>query len=69
MLPTAVSLPLPAPLQGADFDTCIENIDIGGPSMLRSAAKNNAAVAVLSSPSQYPALLAELEAHGGCTTR
>jgi phosphoribosylaminoimidazolecarboxamide formyltransferase / IMP cyclohydrolase len=37
--------------------------------MLRSAAKNNAAVAVLSSPAQYPALLAELEAHGGCTSR
>jgi AICAR transformylase/IMP cyclohydrolase PurH len=37
----------------ADFDTCIENIDIGGPAMLRSAAKNHAHVAVLTSPDQY----------------
>lgn len=59
--------PLSSP-QGSDFDTCIENIDIGGPSMLRSAAKNNAAVAVLSSPSQYGELLAELDAHSGCTS-
>jgi AICAR transformylase/IMP cyclohydrolase PurH len=37
----------------ADFDTCIENIDIGGPAMLRSAAKNHAHVAVLTNPDQY----------------
>jgi AICAR transformylase/IMP cyclohydrolase PurH len=37
----------------AGFDTCIENIDIGGPAMLRSAAKNHARVAVLTSPGQY----------------
>ena len=54
--------------KGGDFATCIENIDIGGPSMIRSAAKNNAAVTVAVSPSQYPELLAELAAHDGCTT-
>uniref|UniRef100_M4B3W9 MGS-like domain-containing protein n=1 Tax=Hyaloperonospora arabidopsidis (strain Emoy2) TaxID=559515 RepID=M4B3W9_HYAAE len=48
---------------GRDFDVCIENIDIGGPSMLRSSAKNHKAVVICSSPTQYPALLAELESH------
>ncbi|TDH67890.1 hypothetical protein CCR75_003814 [Bremia lactucae] len=46
---------------GGDFDTCIENIDIGGPSMLRSSAKNHKAVVICSSPSQYPTLKQELE--------
>ncbi len=43
----------------------IENIDIGGPSMVRSAAKNFAFVAIVTDPSQYPAVLAELNATGG----
>ncbi|HLM52731.1 MAG TPA: bifunctional phosphoribosylaminoimidazolecarboxamide formyltransferase/IMP cyclohydrolase, partial [Pseudoxanthomonas sp.] len=43
----------------------VENIDIGGPAMLRSAAKNFARVAVATDPSQYSELLAELEAHDG----
>jgi phosphoribosylaminoimidazolecarboxamide formyltransferase/IMP cyclohydrolase len=43
----------------------VENIDIGGPSMLRSAAKNNAYVAVVSNPARYGEVLAELEAKGG----
>ncbi|HRO28430.1 MAG TPA: bifunctional phosphoribosylaminoimidazolecarboxamide formyltransferase/IMP cyclohydrolase, partial [Luteimonas sp.] len=43
----------------------VENIDIGGPAMLRSAAKNFARVAVATSPDQYPDLLAELEANDG----
>ncbi|MFC4726701.1 bifunctional phosphoribosylaminoimidazolecarboxamide formyltransferase/IMP cyclohydrolase [Coralloluteibacterium thermophilus] len=43
----------------------VENIDIGGPAMLRSAAKNFARVAVATSPDQYPGLLAELDAHDG----
>ncbi len=43
----------------------VENIDIGGPAMLRSAAKNFARVAVATDPSQYAGLLAELEANGG----
>ena len=49
---------------GADRDTCIENIDIGGPSMLRSAAKNFKRVAVVSDPEQYDAVLAEVESGG-----
>ncbi|KAB7771041.1 bifunctional phosphoribosylaminoimidazolecarboxamide formyltransferase/IMP cyclohydrolase [Xanthomonas maliensis] len=43
----------------------VENIDIGGPAMLRSAAKNFARVAVATAPAQYPALLAELDANDG----
>ena len=48
---------------GAGFDDCIENIDIGGPAMIRSAAKNHAHVAVLTEPSH----LAEVIAAGGTT--
>ena len=54
---------------GADFGTCIENIDIGGPSMLRSAAKNFESVAVVTRPESYDAILAEMRANGGATTR
>lgn len=50
---------------GADYDTCIENIDIGGPAMIRAAAKNHGAVTVLTNSSQYTALLEELEANDG----
>lgn len=53
---------------GADFDTCIENIDIGGPSMLRSAAKNHASVAVVTDPASYDAILEEMRANDGATT-
>jgi phosphoribosylaminoimidazolecarboxamide formyltransferase/IMP cyclohydrolase len=49
---------------GASHDDIIENIDIGGPAMVRSAAKNHARVAVLTDPSDYAVLLAELEASG-----
>jgi phosphoribosylaminoimidazolecarboxamide formyltransferase / IMP cyclohydrolase len=51
---------------GADYAECIEQIDIGGPSMLRGAAKNHGSVAVLSSPSQYDLLLEALK-NGGFT--
>ena len=51
---------------GASFDECIEQIDIGGPSMIRGAAKNHASVAVISSTRQYPAVMMALE-HGGTT--
>src|SRR5499433_1436393 len=51
-----------------DFDTCIENIDIGGPAMIRAAAKNHAEVAVVVDPGDYPVVLAELTQHGGATT-
>lgn len=53
---------------GADFDTCIENIDIGGPSMLRSAAKNFKSVTVVTKPESYDAILAEMRANDGSTT-
>ncbi|QDH14046.1 bifunctional phosphoribosylaminoimidazolecarboxamide formyltransferase/IMP cyclohydrolase [Formicincola oecophyllae] len=49
---------------GADPEACIENIDIGGPAMLRSAAKNFNDVTVLCSPSQYAAFIQALEAGG-----
>jgi phosphoribosylaminoimidazolecarboxamide formyltransferase/IMP cyclohydrolase len=54
--------------KGADFDTCIENIDIGGPAMIRSAAKNHEFVAVMVEPAQYAGLLAEMDANGGATS-
>ncbi|MCI9629100.1 MAG: bifunctional phosphoribosylaminoimidazolecarboxamide formyltransferase/IMP cyclohydrolase [Eggerthellaceae bacterium] len=53
---------------GADFGTCIENIDIGGPSMLRSAAKNFASVTVVTDPSDYDDILAEMREMGGSTS-
>ncbi|MBL4541225.1 MAG: bifunctional phosphoribosylaminoimidazolecarboxamide formyltransferase/IMP cyclohydrolase [Rhodobacteraceae bacterium] len=49
---------------GADPALCIENIDIGGPAMLRAAAKNHADVAVLTDPEDYDALIAALDAGG-----
>jgi phosphoribosylaminoimidazolecarboxamide formyltransferase/IMP cyclohydrolase len=54
--------------RGAARDEIIENIDIGGPSMVRSAAKNHAHVAIVTSPADYAELLAELDANGGATT-
>ncbi len=54
--------------RGAGRDEIIENIDIGGPSMVRSAAKNHAFVAVLTDPADYGALLAELDATDGMTS-
>ncbi len=43
----------------------IENIDIGGPTLIRAAAKNNAYVAVLTDPSDYPDILKEMQEHKG----
>jgi phosphoribosylaminoimidazolecarboxamide formyltransferase/IMP cyclohydrolase len=54
--------------KGGDFDTCIENIDIGGPSMLRSSAKNHKAVVICTNPSQYPELIASMNENKGSTT-
>ena len=51
---------------GAEFNECIEQIDIGGPSMLRGAAKNHNSIAVISDPSQYSLLNSALE-QGGFT--
>ena len=55
-------------MSGADRDTVIENIDIGGPSMVRSAAKNHAHVAIVTDPADYAELLAELDSIGGSTS-
>jgi phosphoribosylaminoimidazolecarboxamide formyltransferase/IMP cyclohydrolase len=52
---------------GSTFEEAIENIDIGGPSLIRGAAKNHTHVAVLTDPAQYPELIAELREHGGTT--
>lgn len=54
--------------KGADYDTCIENIDIGGPAMIRAASKNHAFVAVVTDPADYADLLAQLDANEGATT-
>ncbi|MFY1624945.1 bifunctional phosphoribosylaminoimidazolecarboxamide formyltransferase/IMP cyclohydrolase [Micromonospora sp. WMMD735] len=51
---------------GASPDECIEQIDIGGPAMVRAAAKNHASVAVVTDPAAYPALVSAL-AEGGFT--
>jgi phosphoribosylaminoimidazolecarboxamide formyltransferase/IMP cyclohydrolase len=51
---------------GADFDTCIEQIDIGGPAMVRAAAKNHASVAVVTSPEGYPLVVGAVR-DGGTT--
>jgi phosphoribosylaminoimidazolecarboxamide formyltransferase/IMP cyclohydrolase len=53
--------------KGASFEECIENIDIGGPSLVRGAAKNHNDVAVVVVPADYAAVLAEIKAHGGTT--
>jgi phosphoribosylaminoimidazolecarboxamide formyltransferase/IMP cyclohydrolase len=54
--------------RGADFAACIENIDIGGPAMIRAAAKNHDDVVVVVDASDYTPLLEELKRHNGGTT-
>ena len=54
--------------KGADYDDCIENIDIGGPAMIRAAAKNHHDVTVVVDASDYAAVLDELTAHSGMTS-
>jgi IMP cyclohydrolase (EC 3.5.4.10)/phosphoribosylaminoimidazolecarboxamide formyltransferase (EC 2.1.2.3) len=54
--------------KGAAYDDCIENIDIGGPAMIRAASKNHAFVATIVDVEDYPALLAELDANDGATS-
>ena len=54
--------------KGAGFDDCIENIDIGGPAMIRAAAKNHADVAVVVDAEDYATVLDELAKHAGATT-
>jgi phosphoribosylaminoimidazolecarboxamide formyltransferase/IMP cyclohydrolase len=54
--------------RGAERDEIIENIDIGGPSMVRSAAKNHAHVAIVTDPADYQELIAALDTNGGMTS-
>ena len=54
--------------RGAPFEECMENIDIGGPALIRAAAKNHAHVAAVTDPAQYGELKAEMAATGGATT-
>ena len=53
---------------GADYAACVENIDIGGPAMIRAAAKNHAHVTVVVDPEDYGRLVDEMAANGGATT-
>jgi phosphoribosylaminoimidazolecarboxamide formyltransferase/IMP cyclohydrolase len=53
---------------GADFEICVENIDVGGPAMIRAAAKNHAFVTVCVDSNDLDSVLAELDAHKGATT-
>ncbi|MBK2109582.1 bifunctional phosphoribosylaminoimidazolecarboxamide formyltransferase/IMP cyclohydrolase [Francisella tularensis] len=53
---------------GADLDTCIENIDIGGPSMVRSCAKNHKHTTIVTNPSQYDLVIKEMAENDGKTT-
>lgn len=53
---------------GAAFEDCVENIDIGGPAMIRAAAKNHGDVAVVVEAAAYDELMAELDAQSGATT-
>jgi phosphoribosylaminoimidazolecarboxamide formyltransferase/IMP cyclohydrolase len=54
--------------KGADFEECIENIDIGGPAMIRAAAKNHNDVAVVVDAGDYQGVLDELKTNKGATT-
>ena len=53
--------------KGAPYEECVENIDIGGPAMIRAAAKNNASVTVVVDPADYEMLLGDMAKHGGAT--
>lgn len=53
---------------GKPFDVCVENIDVGGPTMIRGAAKNYRYVAVVTDVAQYTDLITELEENQGCTS-
>ena len=54
--------------KGADYDDCVENIDIGGPAMIRAAAKNHGDVTVVVEPEDYALVMDEMRAHAGATT-
>lgn len=54
---------------GKGFEDCIEMIDIGGPTMVRAAAKNCDSVAIVTSPAQYAEVIAELNSNDGCLSK
>jgi phosphoribosylaminoimidazolecarboxamide formyltransferase / IMP cyclohydrolase len=54
--------------KGGDFATCVENVDIGGPSLIRGAAKNHDHVTIVTHPAAYEGLIAQLRDHDGATT-
>ncbi len=54
--------------RGADFPTCVENIDIGGPALIRASAKNHDFVTIVVDPKDYASVLQELDANKGATT-
>ena len=53
--------------KGAEFAACIEKIDVGGPALVRAAAKNHESVTVLTDPADYASLIAEMKRHDGAT--
>jgi len=53
---------------GASYDDCVENIDIGGPAMIRAAAKNHGDVTVVVEPEDYQRVMDEMTAHSGATS-
>jgi phosphoribosylaminoimidazolecarboxamide formyltransferase/IMP cyclohydrolase len=53
---------------GAGYEETVEMIDVGGPAMIRAAAKNHASVTVVVDPQDYPAVIEAMRAHGRCTT-
>ena len=54
--------------KGADYATCIENIDIGGPAMIRASAKNHEFVTIITDPQDYNAVLEDMDDNQGATT-
>ncbi len=54
--------------KGGDYPTTVENIDIGGPAMIRASAKNHAYVTVITNPADYEGLIGELKANAGSTS-
>ena len=52
---------------GADYETCVENIDIGGPAMIRSAAKNHESVTIVTDADDYAAVMEDMKANSGAT--
>ena len=54
---------------GASYETCIENIDVGGPAMIRAAAKNHAFVTVVTDPGEYESVITAMDENAGSTTQ